>query len=337
MNFGIIGYGYTGQQHARAIAEIEGVTLKSIVEPDEAKCLTTPVRSFTDYRRLLEDDVIDAVSICLPHHLHEEVASAALLAGKHVLVEKPLALSVAAGKRVCEVAKKTRRVLMVEMTHRFLPPLRAAGRLIVAGEIGDIMAVNEVLIENVGLFGPPPDWMLDRESAGAGVGLTSGIHLLDHISWICNLRLTLVSASFGYTQELGNIDDTAAFSLKLENGAPVHILLCWRKQAESLDGELAVIGSRGSLRIWPWEGIRMEPEAKGNEDSFFDEGSTIAERARVGMKGALQEFVHAIRQNRLPEPGPEESLESQAIIEQAYRRWGRQGDLNDPGPLRFPG
>jgi predicted dehydrogenase len=81
----------------------------------------------------------------------------------------------------------------------------------------------------------------------------------------------------------------------------------------------------------------MEPEAKVNEHSFFDEGSTIAERARVGMKGALQEFVHAIRQNRHPEPGPEESLESQAIIEQAYRQWGRQGDLNDPGPLRFPG
>jgi phthalate 4,5-cis-dihydrodiol dehydrogenase len=336
MNFGIIGYGYTGQQHARAIAEIEGVTLKAIVEQEEAKRLTSPVRSFAAYRLLLEDDAIDAVSICLPHHLHEEVASAALLAGKHVLVEKPLALSVAAGRRVCEIATKTGKVLMVEMTHRFLPPLRAAGKLIAAGEIGEIMAINEVLIENVGLFGPPPGWMLDRQSAGAGVGLTSGIHLLDHISWISNQKLSLISSSFGYTQKLGNIDDTAAFSLKLENGAPVHVLLCWRKQAASLDGQLTVIGSRGGLRIWPWGAIRKEPETKVNENSFFNEGSTIAERARVGMKGALQEFVNAIRQNRLPEPGPEESLESQAIIEQAYRQWGGPADSNGPAPIHFP-
>jgi predicted dehydrogenase len=178
--------------------------------------------------------------------------------------------------------------------------------------------------------------MVDRESAGAGVGLTSGIHLLDHLSWLSNQSLTLMFASFGYTQKLGNIDDTAAFSLELENGAPVHVLLCWRRQAASLDGQLAFIGSRGSLRIWPWGGIRKEPGAKVNESSFFDERSTIAERARVGMKGALQEFISAIRQNRLPEPGPEESLESQAIIEQAYRQWGRQEDPNDPGPPYFP-
>jgi predicted dehydrogenase len=225
---------------------------------------------------------------------------------------------------------------MVEMTHRFLPPLRAAGKLITGGEIGEIMAVNEVLVENVDLFGPPPGWMLDRQSAGAGVGLTSGIHLLDHISWISNQKLTLMTSTFGYTQKLGNIDDTAAFSLKLENGAPVHVLLCWRKQAASLDGQLTVIGSRGTLRIWPWGAIRKEPEAKVNENSFFNEGSTIAERARVGMKGALQEFVNAIRQNRLPEPGPEESLKSQAIIEQAYRQWGGPAGPNGPPRTHFP-
>ena len=319
MNIGIIGYGYTGQQHARAIAEIEGVTLKAIADSESSKRSLSHVPSFADYRSLIDDVSIEAISICLPHHLHEEPASAAMLAGKHVLVEKPLALSVSAGERLCDLAKTTSRVMMVEMTHRFLPPLQEARKLIARGDIGEIMAVDEILIEGVGLFGSLPAWMLDRESAGGGVGLTSGIHLLDHISWITRQRLALHAASFGYTQALGDIEDTASFDLQLENGAPAHILLCWRKQGSGLDGQLIIVGSQGNLKVWPWDGIALESEAKGGRKSFFLPGSTIAERALIGMKGAIQEFVDAIRQKRRPDPLPDESLESQAIVEQAYQ------------------
>jgi phthalate 4,5-cis-dihydrodiol dehydrogenase len=320
MNIGIIGYGYTGQQHARAIAGIEGVRLKAIADSESSKRSLAPVPSFADYRALIDDETIEAISICLPHHLHEEPASAAMLAGKHVLVEKPLAISVSAGQRLCDLAKTTARILMVEMTHRFLPPLQEARKLVAGGEIGEIMAVNEVLIEGVGLFGSLPAWMLDRDSAGGGVGLTSGIHLLDHISWITRRKLALRSASFGYTQALGDIEDTASFDLRTEDGAPVHILLCWRKQGSGLDGQLMIVGSQGSLKVWPWDGIDLESRTKGGKKSFFLPGSTIAERALVGMKGAIQEFVDAIRQQRLPDPLPDESLKSQAIVEQAYRQ-----------------
>jgi len=319
MNVGIIGYGYTGQQHARAIAAIQGVTLKAIAEPDDRKRSLADVHSFVDYRSLLADTGIEAVTICLPHHLHEEVASAALLAGKHVLVEKPLAMNVSAGRRLCDMAKAPKQVLMVEMTHRFLPPIQEARSLIAAGEIGEITAIDEVLIEDVGVFGSLPGWMLSRDTAGGGVGLTSGIHLLDHISWISEQRLVLKSASFSKTQKLGNVEDTAAFALETETGAPVQILLCWRTQGTHLDGQLTVVGSKGSLKVQPWEGIRFESEAKTVARTFFQDGSTIAERALVGIQGAIQEFVDSIRQGRLPEPRPEESLTSQSIIEEAYR------------------
>lgn len=321
MNLGIIGYGYTGQQHARAITSIAGITLRSIAEPDERKRALTHVQALADYRPVLEDDTIEAITVCLPHHLHEEVVSAALLAGKHVLVEKPLAISVEAGKALCDLAKATKRILMVEMTHRFLPPLLHAKKLVARGEIGEIMAVDEVLIEDVGLFGSLPEWLLDRNRAGGGVGLTSGIHLIDHISWISQQRLTLQSATFGCGQELGSIEDTAALALKLENGAPVHILLCWRKQGAGLDGHLTIIGTVGNLKVWPWGWIRIQSKTNTGEQPFFAEQSTIAERALVGMTGALQEFVDAIRQNRLPDPPPEESLTSQAMIEEAYQKW----------------
>jgi predicted dehydrogenase len=106
--------------------------------------------------------------------------------------------------------------MMVEMTHRFLPPLQEARSLVAAGEIGEIMAINEVLVEDVRLFGSLPGWMLARDTAGGGVGLTSGIHLLDHISWISKQELVLKSAGLGKTQTLGNVEDTAAFALETE-------------------------------------------------------------------------------------------------------------------------
>ncbi|HZN10760.1 MAG TPA: hypothetical protein VFC61_03720, partial [Blastocatellia bacterium] len=73
------------------------------------------------------------------------------------------------------------------------------------------------------------------------------------------------------------------------------------------------------LKVWPWDGIALESETKEARKSFFLPGSTIAERALIGMKGAIQEFVDAIRQKRRPDPLPDESLESQAIVEQAYQ------------------
>ena len=125
MNFGIIGYGYAGQQHAAALASIEGVTLCAIAEVDERKRARASAQTYADYRVLLENPSIDAVSICLPHHLHEEVALAALSAGKHILVEKPLALTVAAGGALCNLAKTTNRILMVTFPGQ-LGPMQAA-------------------------------------------------------------------------------------------------------------------------------------------------------------------------------------------------------------------
>src|SRR6059036_903392 len=96
MNFGIIGYGYTGRQHARALAQLDAARLVGVAEVDAQKRGQAKVRTVEDYRALLEDPAIDAVSVCLPHILHEEVTLAVLEAGKHALVEKPLAISVEA-------------------------------------------------------------------------------------------------------------------------------------------------------------------------------------------------------------------------------------------------
>jgi predicted dehydrogenase len=318
MKLAIIGFGYTGQQHARAISEIDGIVLTGVAEPDFLKRASAGVQTFADYHFLLDDPAVDAVSICLPHSLHEQVATEALLARKHVLVEKPLAMTVVAGERLCALARTVSRILMVEMTHRFMPPVVEAREQVKAGAVGEIMAVTDIIVEGLGIFGALPAWMFSRSAAGGGVGLTSGIHLLDHVAWIAGQPLSLDCARFARSNSSGDVENLASYSLHLSGGAPVQILLGWRSGSNALEGEVSIFGTQGTLTMQVWKGWKLTNDKGSHIVVNFDERLTIAERACAGMKGALTEFAAAIRKGRDPVPKAEESLVSQRLIEQAY-------------------
>ncbi len=321
LRIGIIGYGYTGRQHARAIARLDGLTLTAIAESDPQRRADADVPAFEHYQCLLEDPNLDAVTVCLPHSLHAEVAGGALAAGKHVLVEKPLAMSVAEGERLCALAAKAQRRLMVEMTHRFLPPMVESRRILADCGIGQILAIEDIIVEDFGLFGALPGWMFQSALAGGGFGLTSGVHLIDHLAWLTGEPLTLESAAFGFSQKLGDVEDTAAFSLRLRSGAPVRILVCMRAEGAGLEAHIDIYGRKGTLRIEPWGGWKLERQGEVSGRVIFDSAVSVPERALTGMMGAMAEFAASIRENRPPDPAPEESLAAQRIIEQAYAGW----------------
>jgi predicted dehydrogenase len=161
--------------------------------------------------------------------------------------------------------------------------------------------------------------MFSKQMAGGGTGLTSGIHLLDHVAWITGQRLSLQAARFGHSQAFGDVEDTAAFFLSSEHGVPVHITLGWRSAGKSLEGSLLCHGARATLQVDCWGGWKLEFGNECQEHSCFAERTSIAERALVGMTAALKEFVAAIHEGRSPDPSPEESLVSQRLIEQAYQ------------------
>ena len=319
MKLGIIGFGYTGQQHARAALTIPAVSLGAVADTDSQRSSQADVPFYSDYRHVLDDPTIEAVSICLPHFLHEKVGTEALLAKKHVLMEKPLAMSVESGERLCNLARSQSCILMVEMTHRFMPPVIQSRELVLAGEVGEVMAVTDILVEGLGLFGSLPAWMFSKSLAGGGVGLTSGIHLLDHVAWITGQNLSLDSASLCCSPTLGDIENVASFSLHLSKGAPVQVLLCWRPESKGLEGELSIFGSKGTLTMQVWNGWKLTNERGLRENVCFDEHLTVAQRACEGMKKALTEFAAAVHERRDTIPSAEETLVSQRLIEQAYR------------------
>src|SRR5580700_5929760 len=120
MRLALVGFGFMGRVHRDAIATLPGVELAGVVTRDQSK-LDAAVRCYRDLAEALEDPQVDAVDVCLPTDLHEVAAIDALRSGKHVLVEKPMALNGAACARMIEEARRRGRILMVAQVLRFMP------------------------------------------------------------------------------------------------------------------------------------------------------------------------------------------------------------------------
>jgi predicted dehydrogenase len=145
MKVAVIGVGSMGRNHARVYSELAEAELVAVSDADpklaDSLAQKFGARFYTDYRELLEKEKPAAVSIAVPTVLHEEVGMAALEAGAHVLMEKPIAATVEAGRRLIVKAKDVGRQLMVGHIVRFNPAIQALKQKLDAGELGRIFQV----------------------------------------------------------------------------------------------------------------------------------------------------------------------------------------------------
>jgi len=184
MKIGVLGLGFMGSTHLRALADIRQAEVAAVMDADEQRLsgdlsgiqgnLGGPGQEmdFSGMRRyrapadILADPDLDAVDICLPTYLHEPLAIQALQAGKHVLVEKPMALDGAAADRMVAEAGRQKRILMTAQVLRFSPAYQALMRLVKSGKLG---AVRSALFRRrtaVPTWGP---WEFDSAKSGGGV------------------------------------------------------------------------------------------------------------------------------------------------------------------------
>lgn len=328
LRLGMIGMGYAGRQQLQAAASVPALRIVAQADPalDLSAASGDGVARYHDWRDLLANSEIDAVSVCVPHYLHAEIVLAALAAGKHVLVEKPLALNATAGRALIDAAEQARRVLMVEMTHRFYPPVRAAREIVQSGRLGQIFAVEDRVIEPVSDRIAP--WLTRRDLAGGGVALTNGVHLIDRAAYVCGQPLTFIAGSAGWTQHIGDVEDTAALQLALADGTPVQVLVSWPRRPGDMDDELTVYGTLGTLRVYSWDGLRFEP-ADGPPEVVpgYPAQTDLFARVRVGMTAALTEFADAVLHSRSPDPPAQAAVAAQAVIDAFYQ------SLPSPRPL----
>jgi predicted dehydrogenase len=201
VNIGIIGLGGIAGAHVAAYNTLANARVTARCDRDPARAAGTAggitinigagetatgaARVYTDYRELLRDPEVEAVDICLPTDLHAEVAVAALQAGKHVLCEKPMALTVADCDRMIAAAEAAGRILMVAHCIRFWPEYAALKELVDGGEYG------KVTYANFRRFSPLPDWseggwMLDPGRSGGSI-LDLHIHDADFVAYLLGM------------------------------------------------------------------------------------------------------------------------------------------------------
>jgi myo-inositol 2-dehydrogenase / D-chiro-inositol 1-dehydrogenase len=185
LRFGLIGYGAWGRHHARAIQETAGAELRTVCAASDASRAAarqdTGVDAHSDYRELLARADIDAVDIVVPNYLHEEVACAALEAGKHVLLEKPMATSIEACDRIIDTARRHGRILLVGHEMRFSGMYGRIRELIDEGAIGEPRYVLVDLWRRPYRSGSG-GWRLDRERVGNWT-LEEPVHFFDVACW----------------------------------------------------------------------------------------------------------------------------------------------------------
>jgi predicted dehydrogenase len=198
VKIGIVGAGTIGTVHAGAFGAVRGVEVAAVSEIDAGKLQAAGeqfkvARLFADYREMLASD-IDAVVVAVGNTLHKQVAVAALQAGKHVLLEKPMAMNAGEAAAIVRAARQAKRVLQLGMVNRQNPACRLVRDHVQRGVFGKIYHLRATLIRRRGIPGLG-GWFTTKAQSGGGPMIDIGVHYFDLAMWLSGLwQPTSVSA-----------------------------------------------------------------------------------------------------------------------------------------------
>lgn len=300
VRWGVIGLGWFGEVHADNLAEMPDIELAALCtrRPERLAEVADRLgveRRYTDYRDLLADPEIDVVSITTHINDHRDIAIDALRSGKHVLLEKPMAPTLADCEQIAEAADQAAGFFMVGHICRFDPRVTMAKQAIDEGRIGQIVSMHarRNLSKTIG------ETVLDDISALMG----DGIHDADLMLWFSQAKVSTV-----YAQEVhpgkNQYPDGGWSIARLDNGAVAVVESVWHLPESSpytIDARLEVIGTDGALYINCGEAGLAIHDAQGVKmpDTMY------WPRPFGNYFGVLQEelryFANCVRNNKAPE------------------------------------
>jgi myo-inositol 2-dehydrogenase/D-chiro-inositol 1-dehydrogenase len=304
MHFGLIGFGAWGKQHAQAIAGLPGLTLAAIAcnSEDSARAAAAAypnARITRNWRELLDDAGVDTVDVATPNHLHAEVAIAALRAGKDVLLEKPMATTIADCDALLAAERETGRLVSVGHELRQSAQWGRIKTLIDDDVIGDPLFLNISLFRNFYRSGAA-GWRYDRSRVGSWM-LEEAVHYFDLALWYFARHGDPVSIRAVGNQRAGRdagMYDNVSVLLRYAGGAYVTVNHSVAGFEHHLVLEIA--GAEGAIRTH-WSGtmdrdhsaafdLRVQP--KGFP---FERGVRECERLTIAKSGEVFELTEQIR------------------------------------------
>ncbi|MDQ0858897.1 Gfo/Idh/MocA family protein [Bacillus sp. V2I10] len=273
INIGIIGSGGIASAHARAYKEIPNVKIVAVADviPGKANLFIEQLelkdaKGFDDHLELLNMD-IDGVSVCTPNVAHHYTSIDALYAGKHVLVEKPMAVTLEQAIEMVEASRKTSKMLSVGFQPRYDPNMQAVKEIVQSGQLGNVYYVE---VGGGRRRGMPGGTFINKQLAGAGAMADIGCYSLDlALNALGYPKPLTVSAytsnhfgtnsAYHSESEKFEVEDFGVAMIRLEGGIVLNFKISWAMHMDSL-GPTLFLGTNAGLKLTPagsgpWSGV----------------------------------------------------------------------------------
>lgn len=335
VRIGVIGVGNVGFMHVTNLYQkkVEGAVLKAVCDIRQQRLTLCKERfpgvsCYEDYRELLHSGEVDAVLVAVPHRLHALIAGEAFRAGLHVLVEKPLDVSVTKAEELIGEARRSGRVFAVMLNQRTSPLFQKAREIVQGGLLGELKRSVWIVTNwyRTQRYYDSGDWRASWRGEGGGVLLNQAPHNLDLWQWICGMPISVTAFCNVAKYHRIEVEDEATIYTKYENGATGLFVTATGEYPGT--NRLEISGDRGKLvlensRLSWWQLKESERDICFQSQEAFPEIGWdyrefhITER-ESGHVGILQNFTNAIRFGEpLLSPG-ESGLNELAISNAAY-------------------
>ncbi|MEW5719579.1 MAG: Gfo/Idh/MocA family oxidoreductase, partial [Chloroflexota bacterium] len=294
LRFGLIGCGRIAPRHAQPLTELPGARLAAVADiiAPRAQRLAQEYHAdaYTDYRRLLERHDIDVVNICTPSGMHAAMAIEALQAGKHVIVEKPMAMNLRDADQMISAEQATGKKLCVVLQNRYNPPMQDLRRVVDEGKLGRLLLGNATV-----RWYRPQEYYEDgwhgTRAMDGGALMNQSIHHIDALQWLMGDAASV----FAYTGTLAHkmeAEDVGVVALRFASGALGTIEGSTLTYPENLEGSVALFGERGSVKVG---------------------GTALNRKVFWKIEGELQHEIELLRREQL-DPVSEYGLSHKHVI-----------------------
>jgi predicted dehydrogenase len=308
----IVGAGRWGSLVASALGQVEGLALAGVADESAGAAAAAAARlgctAYGSLEAVLADAAVEAVVAAVPNDQHASVAQAALRAGKHVFLEKPMALLVRDADATVAIARQHGRVLMVDHLQRYYAPLRAVKQLADAGVLGAVLAVS---MRRRDLLHRTIPWLQQRQRVG-GLLYQSACHEYDFLCWLCGEPKEIACLAAPRTIAADTLDypDLILSQLRFASGAVAQVWNCMSDPVMGYDG--VVTGSEGSAWFDLYRGrLRWQRLGGEEQEQVWDppdawspwawvNGGGIAAGEAEALRAMLANFRDAVRGSAPP-------------------------------------
>ncbi len=330
---GIIGSAFSSNLHAEAFQEVPEAALVAACSPNKlhvqefARRWKIPAAE-TDYRQLLERKDIDVVVVGIPNDLHRAVVVAAAEAGKHIILEKPLAHTLEDADAMLSAAHQHRVKLMYAETICFAPKYVRAKKLVEEGAIGKLYMVKQSEKHS----GPHSDWFYDVDRSGGGALMDMGCHGIEWARWMYGKprpKSVVAHCQRVYHTQRTRGEDNSVVILEFEGGGIAVVENSWAKQG-GMDDRIELYGTEGVIYCDLLHGSSMETYSRKGYGYAVEKAGetrgwtfTVFEEAHLyGFPHEMRHFIQCVLNDRMPQEIGEDGRATLEIIYAAYESAG---------------